>query len=64
MINLFFGVAGVLSGFHSLLKGKSSMLIFSIILIGSFLGFTNAWFFFVMCNRGLHVEDFKYSMKY
>lgn len=59
LINLFFGVAGVLRALYEMSKGRGSMSELVIILVAASLGFINAWFFFLMCNRGLHLEGFK-----
>jgi hypothetical protein len=59
MVNLFFGVAGVLMSLYVLSKGKSSLGGFAITVLAASLGFMNSWFFFLMCNRGLHVDGFK-----
>ena len=59
LINLFFGVAGVLMGLYAMSKGKGSMYGLVITLVAVSLGFMNSWAFFVMCNRALHSEGFK-----
>ena len=58
LVNLFFGAAGVLSGLYLLSKGKSSMTSLVVTVVAASLGFMNSWFFFIMCNRGLHVDGF------
>ena len=59
MINLFFGVAGVLEGLYAMSKGKGTTGGLALRLVLATIGFTNAWFFFLICNRGLHLEGFK-----
>lgn len=59
LVNLFFGAAGVLSGLYLLSKGKSSMTSLVVTVVAASLGFMNSWFFFIICNRGLHVDGFR-----
>ena len=59
LVNLFFGVAGVLGGIYAMSKGRGSMSGLAITVLAVSLGFMNSWFFFLMCNRGLHVDGFR-----
>ena len=36
-----------------MLKGKSSLLNMIMLVMASLVGFTNSWFLFLVCNRGL-----------
>ena len=56
VINGIFGVAGVLSALYLLSKGVKgiSFMYVLFVLLGALAGFTNAWFFYLVCNRGLH----------
>ena len=53
LINLFFGVAGVLGGLYAMTKGKGSVGGLVLSFMFATIGFTNAWAFFVMCSRAL-----------
>jgi len=64
LINLFFGVAGVLEGLYAMSKGKRTIGGLSLTFIFVTVGFINAWAFFVMCNRALHSEGFKDNKKH
>jgi hypothetical protein len=59
LVNLFFGVAGVLGGLLLLSKGKSSLGGLALTVFLASIGFMNSWFFFLVCNRGLHVDGFE-----
>jgi len=59
LVNLLFGVAGVLGSVYLLSKGKSSISNVLITVLAASIGFMNSWFFFLVCNRGLHVDGFK-----
>lgn len=50
IVNAVLAVAGVLA---ALLVGKNRGFALPLFLGG--LGFMNAWFLFLVCNRGLHV---------
>lgn len=50
ILNAVFAVAGVVGAL--LMSKKSSGLMGTLLLSGS-LGFINAWFLFLVCNRGL-----------
>jgi hypothetical protein len=58
LLNLFFGAAGVLSGLYYLSKGRTSVTGFTVTVIAALVGFTNSWFFFLMCNRSINEESF------
>ena len=64
LVNLFFGVAGVLGGLYLLSKGKGSMGGVAVTVLAAFIGFMNSWFFFLVCNRGLHLDGFTGSKKH
>ena len=59
LVNLFFGVAGVLGGLILLSRGKSTLGGLGLAVFMSSIGLMNSWFFFIICNRGLHVDGFK-----
>jgi len=50
LVNAFFAVAGIVL---VLLTKKFAMSSFLIMILSGTLGFTNMWFFFLVCNRGL-----------
>ena len=50
LVNAFFAVAGI--GLV-LMSKKFAMSSFVIMLLSATLGFTNTWFLFLVCNRGL-----------
>jgi hypothetical protein len=54
LVNLFFGVAGVLIGIYAMSNGKGSIGGVAITVLAVSLGFMNSWFFFLMCNRGIN----------
>ena len=58
IINGVFAVAGVLGAVMLLTRGSKSILSILPLLIGSVVGFTNSWFMFVVCNRGINKEGF------
>ena len=49
VLNALIAVAGVLAALTSKSRGLTPTL-----LLGGALGFVNAWFLFLVCNRGLH----------
>jgi len=51
ILNLIFAVAGVLG---AVLSAKARGLALPLLVSGG-LGFVNAWFLFLVCNRGLKV---------
>lgn len=55
LVNLFFGVAGVLSALYLMSKDKGYMGQVAVTTVAASIGFMNAWFFFLVCNRGLQV---------
>ena len=50
ILNAFFAIAGILG---VVMSKKSSMGVLLPLLLSTALGFTNAWFMFLVCNRGL-----------
>ena len=50
LLNLFFAVAGIIL---VLMSKKANMVSILTIILSSGLGFTNTWFLFLVCNRGL-----------
>ena len=54
LVNLFFGGAGVLSSLYLMSNGKGSLLGLTVTVLAVLVGFTNSWFFFLMCNRGIN----------
>lgn len=50
LVNAFFAVAGIVL---VLMSKKFAMSSFVIMLLSATLGFTNTWFLFLVCNRGL-----------
>jgi len=53
LINLFFGLAGVLAALYAMSRGRGSVSGFILTVIFISIGLTNAWAFFVMCNRSI-----------
>jgi hypothetical protein len=53
LLNLAFGVAGVLSALFLMSKGKADAVYMISIMLGASIGFINTWFLFLVCNRGL-----------
>ena len=53
MINLVFGLAGVLSALYLVSLSKGTMSSAFLVAFAAAVGFTNSWFFFLTCNRGL-----------
>lgn len=53
ILNLLFGLAGVLSSIYLVSLGRESLSYVFLISFAAMVGFTNSWFFFLMCNRGL-----------
>ena len=51
LINAFFAVAGIIL---VLMSKKATMGSILTILLSAGLGFTNTWFLFLVCNRGLN----------
>ena len=58
IINGVFAVAGILAALYLVSLGKRSMSTIFTMLIAGGIGFTNAWFLFLVCNRGLKNEGF------
>lgn len=52
LVNAFFAVAGIVLVLM-LMSKKIPMSSFVIMILTSALGFTNMWFLFLVCNRGL-----------
>ena len=63
VINGIFAVAGVLGAVMLLTRGSKSVMSVLPLVIGGLIGFTNAWFLYIVCNRGLHMEGFGKKMK-
>ena len=63
VINGVFAVAGVLGAIMLLSRGNKSIMAVLPLIIGGLVGFTNAWFLYIVCNRGLHLEGFGKKMK-
>lgn len=55
MVNLFFGTAGVLSALYLMSKGRENVFGIFLVALAAAVGFTNSWFLFLVCNRGLKV---------
>ena len=53
ILNLLFGLAGVLSAMYLVSLGKESLSSAFMVAFAASIGFTNSWFFFLICNRGL-----------
>lgn len=58
ILNGVFAVAGVLGAIMLLSRGTKSVVSLLPLIIGSLVGFTNAWFLFIVCNRGINKEGF------
>lgn len=57
ILNSIVAVAGVLGAAMLLTRGTKSVISLLPIFIGIVVGFTNAWFMFIVCNRGLHQSE-------
>lgn len=53
IVNLLFGVAGIVSALYLMSKGKYDMMQLFAVVLGASIGFMNSWAFFLVCNRGL-----------
>jgi hypothetical protein len=58
IVNGVFAVVGVLAALYLVSLGKRSMMTVIPMLLAGGIGFTNAWFLFLVCNRGLGTEGF------
>jgi hypothetical protein len=58
ILNGVFAVAGVLGAVMLLSRGTKSAASLLPLVLGSLVGFTNAWFMFIVCNRGINTEGF------
>ncbi len=59
MINLGFGVAGVLKVLYDMSKGRGSVFGLMLTVLAVTLGFINAWALFIVCKRSLDADSFK-----
>lgn len=59
ILNGIAGAAGVLWSLYLLTKGKTTFGSYVFVLLYALFGFTNAWFFFLVCSRGLRHEGFE-----
>lgn len=50
LVNAFFAIAGIVI---VLMSNKVTMSTVFTVLLSAGVGFTNAWFLFLVCNRGL-----------
>ena len=57
LLNAFVAVAGVLGAVFMSKKASMALLVF--LLLQGMIGFVNAWFLFLVCNRGLKVDGFQ-----
>jgi hypothetical protein len=57
LLNAFVAVAGVLGAVFMSKKGSTAFLV--ALLVQGTIGFVNAWFLFLVCNRGLKVDGFQ-----
>ena len=55
IVNLLFGLAGILLTLNLVLKGKSDNAYLFGYILGASVSVMNSWFFFLVCNRGLKV---------
>ena len=54
ILNGIFGAAGVLSAVYLMSKGvKGSSIEAVLVVMAALVAFTNSWFLFLVCNRGL-----------
>jgi len=53
LINAFVAIAGIVSILF--VSKKLDMGVFITLVLSSFIGFTNTWFLFLVCERGLKV---------
>jgi xanthine/uracil permease len=58
ILNGVFALAGVLGAVMLLSRGTKSAVTLLPLVLGSLVGFTNAWFMFIVCNRGINKEGF------
>ena len=58
ILNGVFAVAGVIGAIILLTRGTKSAVSLLPLVLGSLVGFTNAWFLFIVCNRGINKEGF------
>jgi hypothetical protein len=63
IINSIFAVAGVVILGIMVSRGAKSPLFFFLPLVSILVGLTNAWFMFVICNRGINREGFESKKK-
>ncbi len=54
LLNLGFGVAGIIRALYLLFVSKSYLLVSVIIMMSAMIGITNSWFFFIICDRGIN----------
>ena len=53
LVNAFFAVAGIVL---VLMSNKVNVPAVVTVLLSAALGFTNTWFLFLVCNRGLNPQ--------
>jgi hypothetical protein len=58
ILNGVFAIAGVLGAIVLLARGTKSAVSLLPLVLGSLVGFTNTWFLFIVCNRGINKEGF------
>ena len=57
IINGLVAVVGVIAALYVVSLGKKSMMTVVPMLLAGGIGFTNAWFLFLVCNRGLKLQS-------
>ena len=59
ILNAIIAVVGVLAAVILSMKGKGGAATLIPLLVSGGLGFINAWFLFLMCNRGINKDGFR-----
>jgi hypothetical protein len=58
ILNAIIAIVGVLAAVILSMKGKGGVVTLIPLLVSGGLGFINAWFLFLMCNRGINKDGF------
>jgi hypothetical protein len=59
ILNAIIAVAGVIGAVILSTRGKGGAATLIPLLVSGGLGFINAWFLFLMCNRGINKDSFR-----
>jgi len=58
ILNAIMGAAGVLAASYLVINGaKGSMTTLLTVIFYTFFVFTNSWFLFLLCNRGINGQS-------